>query len=199
MYLKKISPENTALGLKTAKFEGFFCVFLFGQLFCRLRGELHLHKSRRDNGCTDRGLNDLGHHIPAVVDEREDPLRVAVYDVRRIVRVPLEIKRVPDHNTGEDMTHKSEQCHKKRSEKSGNDNVRASVLCELNLAEDASEAEQGERQDVVEKDAEDLTREVGYPRYVREAENKLDERVYKACAKSHAHSVTLGKHNDRSH
>ena len=74
VYRKKISPENTFLLRKIAYSRGDFCVFLFYALFRIFRGNFYPHKSGCDNGCTDRGLDYLGNHIPPVIYEREHPL-----------------------------------------------------------------------------------------------------------------------------
>lgn len=74
VYREKNSPKNTVFNPKTALIGEIFCVFLFYRLFCLFGGELHLHKCRCNNGRADHGFDDLGHHVPAVIDEREHPL-----------------------------------------------------------------------------------------------------------------------------
>ena len=90
---------------------------------------------------TDHGFDDLGDHERAVVDEREEPFAVAVDDVGRVVGVPFEIERVPDHGTGEDVADKAENRSQQRTENCGDKQVGRFVLREPDIAENAAESE----------------------------------------------------------
>lgn len=81
----------------------------------------------------------------------------------RIVRVPLQIKCVPDYNTGENMARESEQADEKRSEKCGKDEIHLFIFQNMYLSEYSGKSEECKRYDIVEKYAQKLSADIRYP------------------------------------
>ena len=107
---KPILPKPTRL--LTALFD---CIIVIPHL--------HLRERRIQNRHAHGGFDDFGDHVPAVVDEGENPLAVLIDDVGGIVRVPFQIQRIPDDAAGNDVAGKPEQTHRQCGSQSNRDHA----------------------------------------------------------------------------
>lgn len=128
----------------------------------------------------DNRFDDFREHKGSVVDDGEHPCAVLMNNMCGIVRIPFQVKCVPDNRTGNNMAQEAEKGNKEGTENGGDNKIERFILGEADVPKYAAHAKNGKRNKVVKQDTENDTACGGNPRNVADTKDKLQNRVHKS-------------------